>query len=119
MIQLTGQTKILVAVDPVDFRNGIDGLVGLCRRELKADPFEGCVFVFRNRSRQAIKILVYDGQGFWLHQKRLSRSRFTWWPQKGDRATEELEVYELQLLLWNGDPRFARAAGQWRKIQAG
>ena len=60
MIQLTGQTKILVAVDPVDFRNGIDGLVALCRRELKADPFEGCVFVFRNRSRQAIKILVYD-----------------------------------------------------------
>jgi transposase len=73
----------------------------------------------QNRSRQAIKILVYDGQGFWLHQKRLSSSKFIWWPQKGERATEELEVYELQLLLWNGDPRFARAAGQWRKIQAG
>jgi hypothetical protein len=48
----------------------------------------------------------------------LSKGTFTWWPQKGQRATDELEAYELQLLLWNGDPRFARAAGYWRKIEA-
>ena len=119
MIQLTAHMKILVAVEPVDFRNGIDGLVGICRRELEADPMGGWVFVFRNRSRRAIKVLVYDGQGFWLAQKRLSKGTFAWWPQKGQRVAEELEAYQLQLLLWNGDPRFARAAEYWRKIEVG
>ena len=64
MIQLTPQMRILVAVEPPDFRRGIDGLARLCRQELASDPFSGTVFVFRNRRRTAIKILVYDGQGF-------------------------------------------------------
>ena len=66
MIQLTPHMRILVAVEPIDFRAGIDGLAGACRRRLDADPFSGALFVFGNRARTAIKILVYDGQGFWL-----------------------------------------------------
>jgi transposase len=66
MIQLTPQMRILVAVEAVDFRRGIDGLSRVCRQVMGADPFSGWVFVFRNRRRTAIKILVYDGQGFWL-----------------------------------------------------
>jgi hypothetical protein len=71
MIQVTPQMRILVAVEPADFRKGIDGLACLCRVVLHSDPFSGYVFVFCNRRRQAIKILVYDGQGFWLCQKKL------------------------------------------------
>ena len=82
MIQITPQMRLLLAVEPVDFRKGIDGLAGLCSRVLKADPFSGHVFVFRNRPGTAVKILVYDGQGFWLCQKRLSKGRFKWWPEK-------------------------------------
>jgi transposase len=71
MIQITSHMRILVAVEPIDFRAGIDGLAGACRKRLEADPFSGCLFVFRNRARTAIKILVYDGQGFWLCQNQL------------------------------------------------
>jgi len=61
MIQITPQMRILLAVEPVDFRKGIDGLVGLCRQKLEADPFSGAMFVFSSRSRKSIKILCYDG----------------------------------------------------------
>ena len=65
MIQVTPQMRILVAVEPADFRKGIDGLARLCKEELKRDPMCGWVFVFRNRRATAVKALVYDGQGFW------------------------------------------------------
>jgi len=69
MLQITPQMKILVAVEPADFRKGIDGLVRLCKDTLRHDAFAGTVFVFRNRRSTAIKVLVYDGQGFWLCHK--------------------------------------------------
>lgn len=66
MIQITPQMRVLVAVEPVDFRRGIDGIARVCREVLSADPFSGAAFVFCNRRRTAVKILIYDGQGFWL-----------------------------------------------------
>jgi transposase len=64
MIQITPQMRILVAIEPVDFRKGIDGLSQLCRNQFEENPFSGTVFVFRNRRRTTIKALVYDGQGY-------------------------------------------------------
>jgi transposase len=119
MIALTPQMRILVAVKPVDFRNGIDGLGGVCRRELGGDPLSGCVFVFRNRRGTAVKVLVYDGQGFWLCQKRLSKGRFRWWPESAAKAVRELEARELQLVLWNGDPSRAALGPLWRALPTG
>ena len=72
MLQVTPQMRVLVAIEPVDFRRGIDGLARICREQLEADPFSGWLFVFRNRSASAVKILVYDSQGFWLAQNHLS-----------------------------------------------
>ena len=115
MIQLTPQMRILVAVEPVDFRKGIDGLAGICRQRIKSDPFSGCVFVFRNKKKTAIKIITYDGQGFWLCQKRLSKGAFQWWPDAKNKICS-LAVHELQLLIWNGNPQNAQVAPQWRKI---
>ena len=88
MLQITPQMKILVAVEPADFRRGIDGLARLCQETLQQDPFVGTVFVFRNRKATALKVLMYDGQGFWLCHKRLSQGRFPWWPStaEGRRA---------------------------------
>ena len=68
MIQITPQMRLLLAVEPVDFRKGIDGLVQVCRQRLNTDPMTGALFVFANRRRRALKILMYDGQGFWLCQ---------------------------------------------------
>jgi transposase len=118
MIQVTPQRRILVAVAPADFRKGIDGLACLCRVVLHRDPFRGYVFVFCNRRRQAIKILVYDGQGFWLCQKRLSMGRFPWWPQNASAATEALED-QLAVLLSGGDPGAAKGAPAWRRVDVG
>ena len=60
MIQFAAQMKILVAIEPVDGRKGIDSLVRLCRERLSADPFSGHVFIFRSRRATAIRILCYD-----------------------------------------------------------
>jgi transposase len=77
MIQITAQMRVLVAIEPVDGRKGIDSLARLCQEKLAEDPFSGCVFVFRSRSGTAIRLLTYDGQGYWLAQKCLSKGRFT------------------------------------------
>ena len=107
--------RILVAVERVDFRKGIDGLVGICRGVLRMDPFGGYVFVFRNRRGTSIKVLMYDGQGYWLCQKRLSKGRFQWWPKAEEGISRILAANQLQTLLWNGDPDKA-AASSWKRI---
>jgi transposase len=117
MIQLTPQMRILVAIEPADFRKGIDGLCGLCRRTLASDPFSGAVFAFRNRDATSIKILVYDGQGFWLCQKRLSKNKFRHWPSRvGDSVSRRLLAHELQVLLADGDPFAIGASPEWRSV---
>jgi hypothetical protein len=117
MIQITPQMRILVAIEPCDFRKGIDGLAGVCRNALGEDPFSGCVFVFRNRRATAVKLLIYDGQGFWLAQKRLSKGRFRWWP--GGASKRELPSRDLQVVLWNGDPSRAKMGPLWRALGPG
>lgn len=115
MLQLSPQNRIFVAVEPVDFRRGIDALAGLCRQRLGQNPLDGAVYVFRNRRATAIKVLVYDGQGFWLCTKRLSTGRFQWWP-RADGPSYPLAARELSILLWNGDPEQARLAQDWRRV---
>lgn len=117
MIQITPQMRVLVAVEPADFRRGIDGLARVCREALRADPFSGTAFVFRNRRATAIKLLIYDGQGFWLCHKRLSKGRFRWWPSRTDRGGSALEAHELVVLLRAGDPSATKAAPVWRRVE--
>jgi len=117
MIQLAPQMRLLLAVEPADFRKGIDGLAQVCRQALEQDPFSGCVFIFRNKKASAIKILMYDGQGFWLCQKRLSKGRFGWWPDRGRSCLKQLAVHELQLLIWNGDMQKVKVSPSWRPIE--
>ncbi len=116
MIQLTAQMRVLVAIEPTDFRRGIDGLARQCQEVLRSDPFSGTAFVFRNRRRTAVKLLVYDGQGFWLCHKRLSSGRFRFWPTRADKAVTSLQAHELQVLLRGGDPDSIKASPVWREV---
>ena len=116
MIQITPQMRILVAVEPADFRRGIDGLARLCKERLEEDPFNGTVFVFRNRSGTAIKALIYDGQGFWLCHKRLSSGKFGWWPSAADKVAATLAAHQLSVLLAAGNPASAKGAPDWRPV---
>jgi len=118
VIQLTPQMRILVAVEAQDFRKGIDGLARVCREVLAADPFSGRVFVFRNRRQTAVRLLCYDGQGFWLAHKRLSRGYFRWWPTSATASTV-LAAHQVQRLIVGGDPTAADAAPVWRPLSAG
>jgi len=118
VIQITPHMRVLVAVEPADFRRGIDGLAALCRAKLGSDPFSGAVFAFRNRRKTAVKLLVYDGQGFWLCHKRLSSSKFRWWPSRHDqKGASVLRAHELAVLLSAGDPTATRAAPLWRRVE--
>src|SRR5258707_14203190 len=102
MLQITPQMRILAAIEPVDFRKGIDALAQLCKQKLETDPFSGCLFLFRSRSATAIMILVYDSQGFWIAQKRLSKGRFQWCPE-GHEGSGALEAHHARILIAAGD----------------
>ena len=115
MLQLTPQSRIFLACEAADFRRGIDGLAALCRQRLREDPMAGAIFVFRNRRGTALKLLSYDGQGYWLCQKRLSQGRLHWWPST-PQASERLSARELQILLWNGNPKTVKLAEDWRRV---
>ena len=115
MIQITPHMRIVVAVEPVDFRKGIDGLAAVCRQKLQSDPFSGAVFVFVSKSRQALRLLIYDSQGFWLCHKRLSKGRFAWSFKSGEPSTT-LAARQLQQLLWSADPLKMAAVGDFRPL---
>ena len=76
----------------------------------------GKVFIFRSRRGTAIKLLAYDGQGFWLATKRLSKGRFKWWPT-GVEPARTLRAHQAQLLLAAANPD-AEAPPVWRQVSA-
>lgn len=113
MIQITPQMRVLVAVEPIDGRKGIDSLAAVCRQRLQSDPLSGCVFVFRTRNGASIKVLVYDGRGMWMATKRLSKGRFQWWP-RGETSCA-LEAHQALVLLAAGNPE-VEAVPPWRNV---
>lgn len=119
MIQLVPQLTILLAVEPVDFRKQIDTLAAVCRTQLAADPLSGALFVFRNRSGTALKMLVFDGGGYWLIIKRFSQGKISWWPTSQTAAPlHPLAAHQLAVLLSHGDPERAAFKAQWRKLSS-
>ena len=79
-------------------RKNINGLSAIVEMNFKLDPFADALFVFCNRARDRIKILEWDGDGFWIYFKRLEKGRFRW-PQPGEDATMTLSGDELKILL--------------------
>lgn len=115
MIQLVPQLKILLACQPVDFRKGIDSLAALCKAKLDQEPMSGAVFVFRNRRGTALKLLTYDGRGYWLCLRRFSKGKIRWWPAT-DAPLHSLQAQELAVLLYQGLPAAADFTDTWRRI---
>lgn len=103
MIPVTASTPILVAIEPVDFRRQMDGLIAHCRQTLSADPMTGTFFIFINRAKTMIRVLVYDGSGFWLMTKRLSKGKFTGWPKRRQALSPLSAKVLMRLLQTYGD----------------
>src|SRR4029078_1561533 len=78
--------------------------------------FAGAVFVFRNRKATALKLLMYDGQGFWLCHERLSQGRSPGRPSVADGAAQRLAAHQRAVLLSAGDPTRTGAAADWRPV---
>ena len=79
-------------------RKQINGLAAIVEGVFKLDPFSEAVFVFCNRARDRLKILEFDGDGFWLYFKRLERGKFRW-PSLGEEATMTFSAEELAILI--------------------
>jgi transposase len=97
MLSLSGK-RVYLASGPTDMRKSINGLVSIVSGSFRLDPFEAALFAFCNRPRDRVKILEWDGDGFWLYFKRLEKGRFRW-PALGDAATVTLTGEELSILL--------------------
>jgi transposase len=115
MLQLTPQSVIFVANIHVDFRKGIDGLIAVCKQQLSVDPINGALFLFYNKAKTSIKVLCFDGQGFWLCTKRLSTGKFTYNPT--DKSPYNQICYRsMHILINNGNIGLSNIAQNWRNL---
>ena len=76
MLSIPSQVAVFAFTKPVDFRKQHDGLFGIVQNQLKEDPLDGSLYIFLNRRRDRIKILVWDSNGLWLFYKRLEKGTF-------------------------------------------
>ena len=97
MLNLVGK-RVYLACGRTDMRKSINGLAAIVQEGFNLDPFNGALFVFCNKSRNRLKILEWDADGFWLYFKRLEKGRFRW-PEPGEDATMTLSGEELNILL--------------------
>jgi transposase len=107
-------TKIYIAVEPVDMRKGFEGLYGLVRDQLGADPLSGHLFLFSNRTRTRLKALTWDGSGLWVCAKRLEKGRFRW-PKAEGRHSVTMRPEELAMLVNGLDVKQTRQRNWYRK----
>mgnify|MGYP001099211069 CR=1 FL=1 len=98
MINLSAVDKVYLACGTTDMRKSIDGLSTMVVSCFSLDPFSSSLFVFCNHSRNKLKILHWQHNGFWLYYRRLEKGRFRW-PEKSDGKTEVIGLRELGWLL--------------------
>lgn len=90
--------QVFLATGVTDMRKSINGLSLIVSEQFGEDPFSGSVFVFCNRSRDKLKILYWECNGFWLYYRRLDKGKFQW-PTALNDQTVSLTLRELRWLL--------------------
>ena len=93
-----GGKPVYLCCGHTDMRKSINGLMTLVQHSFSLDPFSEALFVFCNRNRDRLKILEWDGDGFWLYFKRLERGHFRW-PSSDGEITMTLNGEELSCLI--------------------
>ena len=116
---LPASVRIFVAAEAVDLRRGFDGLAAATRSLIREDPLSGHLFVFLNRRRNRIKLLVWDRTGYLVVYKRLERGTFclATTPAPGHRHVE-MDAGELALMLEGIDLHDAVRRTRWRRLPA-
>jgi transposase len=119
MFGLGPATRIFLAVEPVDMRKGFDGLYGVVRDRLGHDPLSGHLFLFSNRSRTRLKVLVWDGSGLWVCSKRLEKGCFRWPAPEAESSSIGIRGEQLAMLLNGLDLSQAKPRKNWlRRLPA-
>jgi transposase len=116
MLGLSPATRVYVATGAVDMRKGFEGLFGIVRDTLSLDPLSGHLFLFANKPRTRLKILFWDGSGFWVCAKRLEKGRFAW--PRGDGESLRLRGDELAMLLGGLDWSAAKRRRGWLRLES-
>ena len=115
MLIISPKHKVYLAVEPIDFRKGINGIRTLCQNQIRLNPLSGHYFVFRNKSKKSIKVFYYDSRACCLHQQILSDGVFDFWP-KSDSKIIRLTPAQMQVLMQNGNPELNVEGEKWRNI---
>jgi transposase len=97
MLNVPASVAIYVYTAPADLRKGFDGLSGIVRDKFQADPLDGSLFLFFNRRRDRLKILHFDGGGFWLYYRLLESGTFE--IVAGDEPKAQIDATQLAMLL--------------------
>lgn len=106
---IASNLRIFLAFKPVDMRLSFDGLAARIQHELELNPYGGECFVFRSKSGSRLKMLIWDGVGFWLHYRRLEQGTFIW-PEVNDAGVIELTQAQFTVLSQGLDWRRVRYA---------
>jgi transposase len=107
--------RIFLVAGPTDMRKSYNGLAGVVRERLQADPMSRDLFLFCNRGRNRMKVLVYDESGVWVLAKRLDRGTFSWPATDGNVVKVEYREEQLMLLLAGFDADGLRPRRRWRR----
>jgi transposase len=99
MLSLASGMKIYVYTQVTDMRKGFNGLSGIVRSEFQSDPTDGSLFIFINRRRDRMKLLHFDGGGFWLYYRLLEAGTFEELKPKDDSCRLQIDATQLSMLL--------------------
>lgn len=114
MIVVPRAVRVYIATSPVSLRKSFEGLSNEVRAVLARDPLSGHVFVFLNRRRNQVKLLVWTRGGYTIVHKRLERGRFVFASRvTSDAKSIELDVHELSMLLEGIDVERAKTSARW------
>lgn len=116
MIPFGPATRIFLATAATDMRRGFDGLTELVRQQLAEDPLSGHLFLFTNRRRTRLKVLVWDSSGLWVCAKRLEKGTFYWPTPDRDETKVRIGAEELALLLGGLDWPSTQRRRWWRRF---
>ena len=99
MATLPHGVRVFLCTQATDMRKSFDGLIAATKLVIGQDPLSGHLFVFANRGRTRLKILLWDGSGLWVMAKRLARGTFRWPTSTDSAASISMSTAELSMLL--------------------
>ena len=117
MIQVSPGATIFIAEQPIRFTTRLKGTLAVCRDLLAIEPMDRAYLVFRNVPGTMLRVLFYDGDGFWLCEKTFSQGRIGFWSETGVPLAE-VTARELAVILWRGDVRGAAFPSFWKRVVA-